>query len=273
MHSPHDSLRRLSLAVLLAGILLLGFVLPLHIVASAQLEEFTCPPNTGDWDELTGTCTVDEFSTFSWGLHVPPTMTLVITDTFLNQPEIIGPGPGAVTIYDVIIDGHLVIVNDAVNYGPVLVNGRLTISGTWVNMEESHSGCSIHGCADSHVEGVVTNRGQWISNGHLSMPYGAVNEGDWWNGGTASIDGTVINRGHLTNTGIATTTGTIWNMGQIHSPGLLVNQGTIFNTGLLSATIANDGVIYSMGVFSGTIEGDGPVYRLQEHVYLPRVSK
>ena len=201
-------------------------------------------------------------------------MTLIISDTFTNEPDIIGPGPGVLYIEDIIVDGHLVIVNEAVNYGPVWVNGRLTISGTWVNMEESRSACSpVHGCVDSSVEGFVTNRGVWINRGEISMPFGTVNEGDWWNAGTVDAGGTLVNRSLFTSTGIITTTGTTWNMGQIHSPGMLVNQGTIFNIGLLSGTIVNDGVIYSMGVLSGTLEGDGPVYLLQEHVYLPRVSR
>jgi hypothetical protein len=220
-------------------------------------------------------CTADAAGVSGWNLYVPPTTTLVITGTFLNEATIIGPGPGTLFIEVIVIDGHLVIADEAINYGPVEVNGRLTISGSWSNLEASRYACSeIYDiCVDSRVEGYVTNRGQLFSHGSLSMPYGVTNEGEWRNTGTVDSGGSLINRGQFTNTGTISVTGAMRNMGQVYSPGLLVNQGVILNSGLLTGTIENNGAIYSRGVLSATIGGDGPVYLLSERAYLPQISQ
>lgn len=263
MQLPRVFPQKFLLAILLAGLLLTGTILSIRNTASARFMEPDRTSLQGDWDSAFD----------AWNLYVPPTMTLVITGAFLNTPVIIGPGPGVLFIEDIIIDGHLVIVDEAINYGPVEVNGRLTISGSWDNLDENRYACGLIMCVSSHVEGYVTNRGQLFSHGNLFMPFGATNEGEWRNTGMVCSNGTLINRGQFTNTGTISVAGVMRNMGQAYSPGLLVNQGVIFNSGLLTGIIENDGIIYSTGILSATIEGDGPVYLLSEHAYLPQISR
>lgn len=203
--------------------------------------------------------------------HVPVKATLVFTDTFFNAGFIVGPGPGVLMIDDVIVDGHLVIRNGAINYGPILVNGQLTTQGVWQDASEAHLACDpIRDiCVDSWINGHVTNRGLWNSDGLANMCYGITNEGQWRNNATIEVQGTLNNSGWVTNTGQISVNHTLWNRGVFANPGLLENRGTIFNWGILTGQIENDGVIFAKGIVSATVEGDGSVVLLDRHVYIP----
>lgn len=283
------SLSALALGGLLA-VLSVGTVAGMHALHALQ-DECTRLGGTPQSDGTT--CIVADLRTDGSGLRVPATMTLAVGGTLLNDPIIIGPGPGVLHIDLVTVDGELVISGTAENYGPVQINGRLVVSGSWTDGSEMRYVCDeIRDiCGYSWVEGYITNAGAVENRGSLYAPAGATNHGQWLNdgvlavggtlensggminAGTFSTPGTLRNRGALTNTGTMTLTGWTLNRGTLRSTGLLANRGALYNWGRLEGRILNHGVIYSMGVLSATIEGEGSVYEQPEALYLPEIRK
>ena len=245
---------RMGLALGSAGLALL------LLLAPARAGTLSLAPAAGDRGASAGR-----------DLFVPITATQVLTDGFSNLPYVIGPGPGVLQIDDVIVDGDLTVLGRGENYGPIYVNGRLTISGTWDNLSDTRSVCDpIRDiCVDSVVAGVIVNRGVWGSRGLLAMPYGVTNTGAWDNGAAVTGDGLWINAGQITNTGVITLFGTLLNSGRLGGSGLLVNQGVIHNTGVLTGAVTNHGLIVDTGVLSATMQGPDQVIALHDHLYLP----
>lgn len=260
-------------AILLLGSLLLVMCLAGDAQATTRWDAVDCTRMGGMWDEATATCTVDQIWLDGWGLHVPLTMTLAVTDNFTHAATIIGPGPGVLIIDDVVVDGHLIISGTMTNEGPVFVYGRLTLAGTWFDQDTYRYVCDeVRGfCVESSTIGRVYNHGQWQSSGYASMPFGFVNDGAWSNAGDIATEGEVVNRGTMTNTGTMTIAYQLLNEGSVKSAGTLVNTGTIWNLGTLTGTVVNDGTILNMGVLSATVGGSGRVVMLTEHSFLPYV--
>ena len=260
-------------ASMLAGSLLLVMALITGTAPAEAADVADCTHLGGVWDEATDTCTVDQIWLDGWGLHVPPTMTLAVTGSFTNAATIIGPGPGVLIIDDVVVDGHLIISGTAISDGPVYVNGRLTIAGSWYDAGTYRYVCDeIRGfCVESSTTGHITNGGVLTSTGSAWLPAGLTNRGVWVNAGSVHADGDVHNRGSMTHTGTLTITGRLLNQGDAHVPGGLTNQGEVWNWGMVSGSIANHGPLYNAGVLSATVTGAGPVYMLDHDSYLPRV--
>ena len=265
-------------AQLIASMLFVGLLVVMVVTAgtapAAASEVANCTYLDGVWDEATDTCTVDEIWLDGWGLHVPMTMTLAVTGNFTNAATIIGPGPGVLTIDDVVVDGHLIISGTATNYGPVYVNGHLTIAGDWYDGGEFRDVWDEirHIWVDSSAIGHITNDGALTSLGYAGFSFGLTNRGVWTNTGDVHAGGVVRNRGSMTHTGTLTITGQLLNQGNAHMPGGLTNQGEVWNWGVLSGSIANHGPLYNFGVLSATVTGDGPVYILDHNSYLPLVT-